>query len=87
MGETPRNVAERYGVPRSEQDRFALQSHARAIAAGAEGRFADEIVAVTRRAPGRGAATVRVEADEGPRADTSLEKLARLGRRSATRAP
>ena len=78
MGETAENVAERYGVTRSEQDRFALQSHARAIAAGAEGRFADEIVAVDAAGPGRGAATVRVEADEGPRADTSLEKLARL---------
>ena len=78
MGETAENVAERYEVTRSEQDRFALQSHNRAIAAGAEGRFADEIVAVDAPGPGRGAETVAVEADEGPRADTSLEKLGRL---------
>src|SRR5215218_2681601 len=41
MGETAENVAERYGVGRDEQDRFALQSHARAVEASEEGRFAD----------------------------------------------
>src|SRR6476469_9725431 len=46
MGETAENVAERYGIPRDEQDRFALQSHARAVAATKEGLFADELVAI-----------------------------------------
>jgi 3-oxoadipyl-CoA thiolase len=76
MGETAENVAERYGIARDEQDRFALQSHARAVAAGAEGRFADELVPVDASADGGD--PVVVAADEGPRADTSLEKLARL---------
>ena len=46
MGETAENVAERYGIARSEQDRFALQSHQRAVAAGGEGRFAEQIVPI-----------------------------------------
>src|SRR5436190_5087687 len=46
MGETAENVAERYGVTRSDQDRFALQSHVRAVDASREGRFADELVPV-----------------------------------------
>jgi 3-oxoadipyl-CoA thiolase len=75
MGETAENVAERYGVTRDEQDEFALRSHQRAVAARDEGRFADEIVAV--EAPRNGAVEV-VDADEGPRADSSLEKLAKL---------
>jgi 3-oxoadipyl-CoA thiolase len=77
MGETAENVAERYAIPRSEQDRFALQSHARAVAASAEGRFADELVPVDAPSADGGDPVV-VAADEGPRADTSLEKLARL---------
>jgi 3-oxoadipyl-CoA thiolase len=77
MGETAENVAERYRIPRSEQDRFALQSHARAVAASAEGRFADELVPV-EAPPANGGDPVLVAEDEGPRADTSLEKLARL---------
>jgi 3-oxoadipyl-CoA thiolase len=77
MGETAENVAERYGIPRSEQDRFALRSHARALAAAEEGRFDDELVPVQAPSPGRDGPTA-VEADEGPRADTSLEKLAHL---------
>ena len=46
MGETAENVAERYAIARDEQDRFALRSHDRAVAAREEGRFADEIVPV-----------------------------------------
>src|SRR5437764_14174463 len=46
MGETGENVAERYGVSREDQDAFAARSHRRAIAAAAEGRFADELVPV-----------------------------------------
>ena len=78
MGETGENVAERYGIGREEQDRFALQSHMRAVAATREGRFADEMLPIEApSANGRGQTTL-VEIDEGPRADTSLEKLARL---------
>jgi 3-oxoadipyl-CoA thiolase len=67
MGETGENVAERYGVSREEQDEFALRSQQRWAEADAEGRFADELVAV-------GEAT----RDEHPRPDTSAEKLANL---------
>jgi len=77
MGETAENVAERYGIARDEQDRFALQSHARAVAAQEEGRFADELVPVDAP-PADGGDPVVVATDEGPRPDTSLEKLARL---------
>ena len=76
MGETAENVAERYGVPRSDQDRFALQSHSRAVSATDEGRFAHEVVPV--EAPDGRDGPVTITVDEGPRADTSLEKLARL---------
>ncbi|HET7177913.1 MAG TPA: thiolase family protein [Solirubrobacterales bacterium] len=75
MGETGENVAERYGVSREDQDAFALRSHRRAVAAAAEGRFAAEIAPI--EAP-RGRETVTLSADEGPRPDTSAEKLATL---------
>jgi 3-oxoadipyl-CoA thiolase len=78
MGETGENVAERYGILREEQDRFALQSHMRAVEATREGRFGEELIPIEApSANGRGPAQV-VEVDEGPRADTSLEKLAKL---------
>jgi 3-oxoadipyl-CoA thiolase len=76
MGETGENVAERYGISRDDQDRFALRSHRRAVEATESGRFADEIVAV--EAPANGGDPVSVEVDEGPRTDTSLERLAKL---------
>jgi len=75
MGETGENVAERYGIGREDQDAFALRSHQRAVAAAETGRFAEEIVAV--EAP-QGRETVTVDADEGPRPDASLEKMAAL---------
>jgi 3-oxoadipyl-CoA thiolase len=75
MGETGENVAERYGVSREDQDAFALRSHQRAVAAAEAGLFAEEIVPV--EAP-LGRETVVVEADEGPRPDASLEKMAAL---------
>jgi 3-oxoadipyl-CoA thiolase len=75
MGETGENVAERYGISREDQDAFGLRSHQRAIAAAEGGIFAEEIVPIA--AP-RGRETVTVEADEGPRADASLEKMAKL---------
>jgi 3-oxoadipyl-CoA thiolase len=75
MGETGENVAERYSVSREDQDAFALRSHQRAVAATAAGSFAEEIVPLEAR---QGRETVLVEADEGPRPDASLEKLAKL---------
>jgi 3-oxoadipyl-CoA thiolase len=76
MGETAENVAERYGVSRDEQDAFALESHRRAIAAAEAGRFDDEIVTVD--VPQPKGDPVTIHADEGPRPDTSLERLAAL---------
>jgi 3-oxoadipyl-CoA thiolase len=76
MGETGENVAERYGVSREDQDDFALRSHQRAVAATEAGLFAEEIVPI--EAPKGRRETVLVEADEGPRPDASLEKMAAL---------
>jgi acetyl-CoA acyltransferase len=85
MGLTAERVAKHYNVSREDQDAFALRSHQKAIAAQEAGRFADEIVpvAVTTATPTEKAGKPRVEekifaADEGPRADTSAEALARL---------
>jgi 3-oxoadipyl-CoA thiolase len=76
MGETAENVAERYEVTRADQDRFSLESHRRAIAAWEAGTFAREVVALQ---VANGKADPRtVERDEGPRADTDLERLAKL---------
>jgi 3-oxoadipyl-CoA thiolase len=75
MGETGENVAERYEVSREDQDAFALRSHQRAVAAAEAGRLSEEIVPIEAR---QGRETVLVEIDEGPRADASLEKLAKL---------
>ena len=76
MGETAENVAERYDVSREDQDAFALESHRRAIAAAEAGRFDDEIVTVD--VPQPKGDPVTIHADEGPRADTSPERLAAL---------
>jgi acetyl-CoA acyltransferase len=73
MGETAENVAERYKVSREDQDAFALESHKRAVAAKA--KFAEEIVPISVPAK---PAPKEVSADETPRADSSLEKLASL---------
>jgi len=85
MGTTAEQVAVRWKVSREAQDAFAVQSHRRALAAAAAGEFADEIVPVEvmSREPdliGRTVAVRRglVTRDEGPRADTSMEALARL---------
>ena len=72
LGQTAEEVARRYRVSREDQDRFALESHRRAVAAQDACRFKDELVAV---ALDNG---VLFEQDEGPRRDTSLEKLAAL---------
>jgi len=71
MPQTAERVAQQWNLGREELDAFALRSHQRAVAAIEAGRFADEIVAV----PVKGG---EVGVDEGPRADTSLEALARL---------
>ena len=76
MGETAENIYERFHIPREEQDRFSLQSHERAVQATMDERFHDEIVNV-EIAQRRGDPVLLAE-DEGPRADTSLEKLAKL---------
>ncbi len=75
MGETGENVAERYGVSREDQDAFGLRSHQRAVAAAEAGVFAEEIVPIEAT---QGRETVTVDADEGPRSDASLEKMAKL---------
>jgi 3-oxoadipyl-CoA thiolase len=76
MGETGENVAERYGVSRADQDAFALESHRRAVQAAEAGRFDDELVTVD--VPQPKGEPVTVHADEGPRPDTSAERLAGL---------
>ena len=75
MAEQNSMVAAEVGISREEQDAWALRSHERAVAAIDGGRFAEEIAPVTIQ--GRKGATV-VDTDEGPRRDTSLERLAAL---------
>ena len=76
MGVTAENVAERFEVSREDQDAMALMSHQRAVAAIQNGRFSEQItpVSVAQR---RGDPVV-VSQDEGPRADTTLDRLATL---------
>ncbi|MBN6057674.1 thiolase family protein [Nonomuraea sp. RK-328] len=71
MPQTAETVARRWGLTREELDAYALRSHERAVAAIKEGRFAGEIVPVPTK-------DGVVDTDEGPRPDTSLERLARL---------
>jgi len=85
MLETAELVAERYGVTREAQDHYALESQRRAAQAVAEGRFAQEIVPMSAlmliASPGGAVPTkkeIRLEHDEGPRPQTTLDDLARL---------
>jgi len=79
MGNTAENVARKFEIPRAEQDAFALASHQKAVAAWSRGDFKAEVVPVPARVFEDGAwKTATFERDEGPRADTSLEKLASL---------
>src|SRR5205823_422599 len=80
MGETAENVAVHYKVARQAQDDFALRSHRRAVAAAESGALAVELLPVplAELAADKKKADRLVERDEGPRADTSLEKLAAL---------
>ena len=84
MGLTAERLAQRYGIARETADQFALESHRKAIAAQAAGRFTEEIVSVpvTFTAPDGKSKLKKTEiefkVDEGPRADTSLEALSKL---------
>ena len=76
LGMTAEVVAERYGISRQDQDAFAAESQQRAAAAIRDGVFADELVSVD--APGAGGKSVRVDCDEHPRPETSVDKLSSL---------
>ncbi len=76
MGEYAEYTAEKAGVSREDQDRFAEQSHRKAVAAQDEGKFKAEIVPV--EVPGGKGATTTVAADESPRRDTTADTLAKL---------
>ena len=84
MGITAENVADRFKVSREDQDQFAFNSHQKAIKAIKEGWFKDEIlpVEVSRRKLIKGTKvevqTGQFDTDEGPRADTTVEALAKL---------
>jgi acetyl-CoA acyltransferase len=93
MGLTAENLAKKYGITREQADQFSLASHQKALAAIAGGKFKDEIVPVevsytavetakgaTGTSNGSRPKTVKIifDTDEGPRADTSLEALAKL---------
>ncbi|QMU21332.1 acetyl-CoA C-acetyltransferase [Gordonia rubripertincta] len=76
MLETAENLRREYSIPRQEQDELAVESHRRAVAAIDSGKFAEEIVPVS--VPQRKREPKIVDRDEHPRADTTLESLARL---------
>jgi acetyl-CoA C-acetyltransferase len=75
MGVTAENVAEKWGITRQAQDELALQSHQRAAAAIAAGYFKEQILPIESKVKGQ---TVVFDTDEHVKADTSLEKLAKL---------
>jgi len=75
MLETAENLRRAYAIPREEQDRLAVRSHQRAVAAQRAGVFAEEIVSVA--VPSKVGLTL-VDTDEHPRADTSMASLSRL---------
>ena len=76
MGETAENITEMTGITREAQDRFALVSHQRAVAAGKAGKFGEEILPIP--VPQRKGDPEVFDRDERPRPDTSLEALSRL---------
>src|ERR1700674_3090969 len=88
MGLTAENLARKYGITREQADEFSYRSHQKALAAIAAGKFKDEVVPVEVRSTvvsngdGRGGraktTTAIFDTDEGPRADTSMEALAKL---------
>lgn len=86
MGLTAENLAKKYGISREQSDEFSLQSHQKALAAIAAGRFKQEVVPVevsftsVDASNGNHPKTTKItfDTDEGPRVDTSLEALAKL---------
>lgn len=86
MGLTAENLAKKYGITREQSDEFSLQSHQKALAAISAGKFKQEVVPVevnfTSVDSSNGnrpkTSTIAFDTDEGPRADTSLEALAKL---------
>jgi acetyl-CoA acyltransferase len=83
MGLTAERVARKFGISREDSDKFALESHQKAVAAIAANRFADEIVPVTVTNPSPNGTklvttTAEFRVDEGPRADTTAEALGKL---------
>lgn len=75
MGETAEEVVDKYKITREEQDEFALKSHQKAAKAITNGTFKDEILPVTVKLR---KSEYIMDTDEGPRADTDLEKLSKL---------
>lgn len=79
LGMTAEVVADKYEVSREAQDEFALRSHQLALAAVDAGKFDDEIEPLEAPTDPRRRESIVIDTDEGPRPDTSLEKLAKLG--------
>jgi acetyl-CoA C-acetyltransferase len=75
MGITAENLSEKYGITREDQDELSLRSHKNAVAATEAGRFKEQIVPVEVKV---GRETRAFDTDEGPRADTNMEALAKL---------
>jgi acetyl-CoA acyltransferase len=80
MGQTAEAVARRFGITRAQQDQFAFNSHQKAVAAYAAGKFKEQVVSVSVRVKDEQEQwhDLVLDKDEGPRADTNLEKLATL---------
>merc|ERR1711924_548842 len=80
MGITSENVAAKWNISRETQDRMAVDSHAKALAAQKQGLFDKEIVPVTAKVKAKDGSVqeVVVKEDEGPRAGTTLEGLSKL---------
>lgn len=76
MGETAENIADQWGFDRKSQDEFALRSHQLSVKAWDEGKYDSTVIPV--EIPQRKGDPIIVTRDEGPRADTSLEQLAKL---------
>ncbi|MBF0106755.1 MAG: thiolase family protein [Deltaproteobacteria bacterium] len=76
MGITAENLVDKYKISRAEQDEFAAKSHQKAVKAMRDGLFKDEIIPIT--AYSKTGETKMVDTDEGPRADSTIEKLATL---------
>ncbi|MBL7961254.1 thiolase family protein [bacterium] len=75
MGETAEEIYTKHKIPREEQDRYAVQSHQRAIAARKEGKFSEYMIPVLLSTK---SGSTTIDRDEGPREDTSIESLNKL---------